>query len=89
MLFRQRVKTVTHVVELLNFVQDRIRMHGVHGFLERLNSPWRNLPKVRGRRIRHLSLGKTELTALPRDMFTDLYAATATLWKVEVTASNV
>ena len=29
MLFRQRVKTVTHVVELLNFVQDRIRMHGV------------------------------------------------------------
>ena len=36
-----------------------------------------------------LSLGKTELTALPRDMFTDLYAATASLWKVEVTASNV
>ena len=47
MLFRQRVKKVTHsVVELLNFVQDRIRMHGVHGFLQRLNSPWRNLPKV-------------------------------------------
>ena len=29
MLIRQRVKTVTHVVELLNFVQNRIRMHGV------------------------------------------------------------
>ena len=70
MLFRQRVKAVTHVVELLNFVQDRIRMHGVHGFLESLNSPWQNLPKVRGRRVRHLSLGKTELTALPCDMFT-------------------
>jgi hypothetical protein len=54
MLFRQRVKTVTHVVELLNFVQDRIRMHGVHGFLESLNSPWRNLPKVRGRRLKAL-----------------------------------
>ena len=25
MLLRQRVKTATHVVELLNFVQDRIR----------------------------------------------------------------
>ncbi|MGA7402666.1 MAG: hypothetical protein WBW38_21790 [Candidatus Sulfotelmatobacter sp.] len=25
MLLRQRVKTVTHVLELLNFVQDRIR----------------------------------------------------------------
>ena len=46
MLFRQRVKTVTHIVELLNFVQDRIRMHGVHDFLESLNSPWRNLTKV-------------------------------------------
>jgi hypothetical protein len=30
-MFRQRVKTVTHVVELPNFVQDRIRMHGVRG----------------------------------------------------------
>jgi hypothetical protein len=29
MLFRQQVETVTHVIELLNFVQDRIRMHGV------------------------------------------------------------
>ena len=89
MLLRQRVKTITHVVELPNFVQDRIRMHGVHGFLESLNSPWWNLPKVRGRRVRRLTLGKTGLTALPCDMFTDLYAATATLWKVEVTASNV
>jgi hypothetical protein len=25
-------KTVAHVVELLNFVQDRSRMHGVRGF---------------------------------------------------------
>jgi hypothetical protein len=36
----------------------------LHGSLESLNSPWRNLPKVRGRRVRYLSLGKTELTAL-------------------------
>ena len=36
MLFRQRVKTVTHVVELLNFVQDRTRMHGVRRFPENL-----------------------------------------------------
>jgi len=35
MLFCQRVKTDTHVVELLNFVQDRIRMHGVRGFLRK------------------------------------------------------
>jgi hypothetical protein len=41
-----------------------------------------NIPKT-------VSLGKTELTVLPRDLFTDLYAATATLWKVEVTVSNV
>ena len=34
MLPRQRVKTVTHVVELLSFVQDRIRRHGVRGFLK-------------------------------------------------------
>jgi len=33
MLFRQRVKTVTHVAELLNFVQDRTRMHGVRRLL--------------------------------------------------------
>ena len=30
------VKTIAHAVELLNFVQDRIRMHGVHGFPESL-----------------------------------------------------
>jgi hypothetical protein len=36
MLFRQRAKTFTHAVELLNFVQDRIRMHRVHGFPENL-----------------------------------------------------
>jgi hypothetical protein len=35
MLLCQRVKTVTDVVELLSFVQDRIRMHGVHGFLRK------------------------------------------------------
>jgi hypothetical protein len=43
---RQRVKTVTHVVELPNFVQDRIRMHGVHGFPENLrreNFRWADL----------------------------------------------
>jgi hypothetical protein len=33
MLLCQRVKTVTGVVALLSFVQDRIRMHGVRGFL--------------------------------------------------------
>jgi hypothetical protein len=33
MLPRQRVKTVAHVVELLNFVQDRSRMHGYAAFL--------------------------------------------------------
>jgi hypothetical protein len=46
MLPRQRVKTVTHIVELLNFVQDRIRMHGVRGFLESLrreNFRWADL----------------------------------------------
>ena len=89
MLFRQRVKAVTHIVELLNFVQDRIAMHGVRGFPESLTACG-GTAEVRGRRrVRHLSLGKTELTALPCDMFTDLYAATATLWEVEVTASNV
>jgi len=35
MLFRQRVKTVAHVIELSRFVQDRNRMHGVRGFLEK------------------------------------------------------
>jgi hypothetical protein len=33
MLVCQRIKTITHVVELLDFVQDRILMHGVRGFL--------------------------------------------------------
>ncbi len=52
MLFRQRVKTVTHVVELPNFVQDRIRMHGVHGFLESLRAEEkkRGEPDPRNRR---------------------------------------
>jgi len=36
MSFRQQVKTVTHVVELLNFEQDRIRMHGVNFALHHL-----------------------------------------------------
>ena len=35
MLPRQRVKTVTQIVELLNFVQDRIRAHGVRAFSEK------------------------------------------------------
>jgi len=46
MLLRQRVKTGAHVIELLNFVQDRIRRHGVRGFLESLrrdNFRWADL----------------------------------------------
>lgn len=46
MLPRQRVKAVTHVVELSNFVQNRLRMHGVHGFpasLRRENFRWADL----------------------------------------------
>jgi len=46
MSVRQRVKTVTHVVELANFVQDRTRMHGVHSFpesLRRENFRWADL----------------------------------------------
>lgn len=35
MLFRQRLKTIAHAVEFLYFVQNGIRMHGVHGFLEK------------------------------------------------------
>src|ERR1035437_1783391 len=89
MLFRQRVKTVTHVVELLNFVQDRIRIHGVHGFPESLNSPWRNCRQFAGDELGTCHSGRRRLTALPCDMFTDLYAAIATLWKVQVMASNV
>ena len=45
-MFRQRVKTVTHVIELLNFVQDRARMHGVRCFPESLrrgNFRWADL----------------------------------------------
>jgi hypothetical protein len=34
MLIRQRVKTVTHVMELLSFVQDRTWRHGAPGFPE-------------------------------------------------------
>jgi len=33
MLFRQSVKAVTHAVELLNFIQDRVSMHGHPAFL--------------------------------------------------------
>ena len=36
MPFRQRVKTVTHVVELLNLVQNRIRVHEICDFPETL-----------------------------------------------------
>ena len=36
MLFGQRFKTVAPTMELLNFVQNRIRMHGVRGFPESL-----------------------------------------------------
>jgi len=46
MLLCRRVKAITHVVKLLNFVQDRIRMHGVRGFLRSLrreNFGWADL----------------------------------------------
>jgi hypothetical protein len=33
MSFRQQLKSATHVVELPNFVQNRIRIDGVRGFL--------------------------------------------------------
>jgi hypothetical protein len=33
MLFRQRIKRVTHVAELPSFAQDSTRMHRIHGFL--------------------------------------------------------
>ena len=36
MLFRQRVQTITHVVELLNFAQNRSRRHGARSFPESL-----------------------------------------------------
>jgi len=32
MFFCQQVETFTHVVELLSFVQDRVRMHGGTAF---------------------------------------------------------
>jgi hypothetical protein len=35
------VKTVTHIVELLYFAQDRIRIHGVRGFPENLRGEQR------------------------------------------------
>jgi hypothetical protein len=41
MLFRQRVKTVTHAVELLNFVQDRIRMAARRKIIEKARIPLR------------------------------------------------
>ena len=34
MYSRKGVETVTHVVELLSFVQDRARMHGAPVFLK-------------------------------------------------------
>jgi hypothetical protein len=34
MLLRQRIKTVTHVVELLNFMQDRSGMYEHTAFLK-------------------------------------------------------
>ncbi len=42
MFFCQHVKAVAHVMELLSFVQDRIRMHGVRGFLESLREKERH-----------------------------------------------
>jgi hypothetical protein len=39
MLLCQRVKTVTHVVELLNFIQDRVRMHGPRCLSRALSRP--------------------------------------------------
>lgn len=35
MLFRQHVKSITYIIELLNFAQDGTRIHGVRGFPER------------------------------------------------------
>ena len=90
MLFCQQVKAVTHVVELPNFVQDRIRMHGVRGFPEGLTTRGGTAGKFVGDdQLGACHSGRRESTALPRDMVTDLYAATASLWKVDVTASNV
>lgn len=44
-MFRQGVKTITHFIELLNFIQYRIRMNGV-GLpedLKRRNFRWADL----------------------------------------------
>ena len=52
MLFRQRVKTVTHVVELLNFAQDRIWMQWYTAFSEclmRENFRWAALVQLRAK----------------------------------------
>ena len=90
MLFGQRVKTITHIAKLPNFVQDRIRMHWGTQLPESLNNPAVELPDFVGDdELYTCHSGRRGLTALPRDMFTDLYAATATLWKVDVTASKV
>jgi hypothetical protein len=40
MLFRQRIKTVAHVVELLNFLLNRVRMHGVRFPESRVRRFW-------------------------------------------------
>jgi hypothetical protein len=41
MLFRQRVKTVARIVELVNFVQNRIAMHGLSCSPESLKRKFR------------------------------------------------
>ena len=82
---RNRARCLQVHSSLLNVV-----LHDYAAFLREPNSLWRNCRKFVGDgELDTCHSGKTELTALPRDMFTDLYAATATLWKVEVTASNV
>src|ERR1700730_7423421 len=48
MLSRQRVKAAAHAVELLRFVQNRVRMHWVSGFPENLRREnFRGLTKFR------------------------------------------
>ena len=60
----------------------------VRGFLT-ANSPAAELPKVRGDdELGNCHIGETELPST-RVTCLQTYAATATLWKVEVTASNV
>jgi len=72
MLVCQRVKTVTHVVELPNFGRIAFACMGYTAFCGTCR-------KFVSYELNTCPLGKTELTALPCDMFTDLYAATATL----------